>query len=196
MAKGNCVQRSLPNIITFMRLCAVPITLFFILKDQFRPAFYVFSGAALTDWADGFLARRWNVVSFFGQVLDPLADKSLIVLTTLLLGWKGYLPFWLVGLITCRDILLIAVGLYVYKYKIDFSLNPSFMSKINTVFQLLLLGFILFFDVSSSSAFILPYSSLYTLFFTGLVGLVTVTTVLSGVGYLKILIKKINREMS
>lgn len=192
--RGGCVQRSLPNLITFLRLCAVPVTLLFIIQDQFFSAFSIFFIAAVTDWADGFLARRWNVVSSFGQLFDPLADKALIVLVTLLLGWKAYLPPWLVGIIVCRDLMLISVGLYIFYYKLNFSLRPSFISKLNTFVQLILLGGVLFFNVSLSSLSKGGFFSPLSLFSVVMLWGTALTTVLSGLGYLRLLLKKIREN--
>ncbi len=96
-----CVMRwTVPNILTVMRLAAAPgVALAFVLFD--RPtadwvAFTLFILAALTDYVDGYLARVWKQESKFGAMLDPIADKALLVTIYVVLGIFEHLPTWIV----------------------------------------------------------------------------------------------------
>lgn len=111
-------------------------------------AFIVFALASITDWVDGFLARLWKAETAFGRLFDPLADKFLVVGTTIILFSKDYLPALLFFVIILRDILLILGSLLVFLKKIPMTIQPSRVSKINTAFQLMLVGGVLLFDYS------------------------------------------------
>lgn len=91
---------NIPNILTVLRLLAAPLLAlcFVVFSSPVADymAFVLFVGAALTDYVDGYLARRWNQISAFGRMLDPIADKVMVVIAlALLLGlWQGYI--WIV----------------------------------------------------------------------------------------------------
>ncbi len=185
---SGCFKRSLPNILTLLRLLAVPLVIYLILHQHLFSAFIVFACASFTDWIDGFLARRWRVESAFGQVFDPIADKTLVVSSSLLLGYTGHLPLWFVVLIAFRDILLLLGGVLIFLKKLTIPLAPIFISKINTFAQLSLLGLVMIFDYR----FTIAYSEIWTISWIGMGALLfitAVTTVLSGAVYLKNFVK-------
>ncbi len=94
--------------------------------------------ASVTDALDGFLARRFDWTSRLGSILDPLADKLLLMATYPILGWFGHIPIWLVALVLFRDVIIIS-GATIYHYRVGvFELDPTLISKINTVFQIVL----------------------------------------------------------
>lgn len=154
----------IPNILTILRILAVPGVILLILDDRLLTACGVFALASITDFVDGYLARRWKVESTVGRLLDPLADKSLLICCFLTLGYKGFLPLWVVTLVISRDILIILAGISVYLFKIPMMLRPSWASKINTVTQILLVGGTLmlqgslfYAEYSFLSTFIIPF---------------------------------------
>ncbi len=103
--------RQLPNILTMGRVLAAPVMVFtlWMLLDTDRPVFWSLLGttlffvAAMTDWADGVLARRWEIVSRFGKLADPLADKMLTMACFVMFVQLQWLPGWLVVLILVRE---------------------------------------------------------------------------------------------
>ncbi|MCL5291769.1 MAG: CDP-alcohol phosphatidyltransferase family protein [Actinobacteria bacterium] len=100
------------NVLTISRLLAVPVYLyiFFAMGDGYRPlALVVFGLAALTDYFDGFLARRSGTVTEFGKIADPLVDRVLIMSAVIALYIKaaGFLPVWAVAVVVGRDILML-----------------------------------------------------------------------------------------
>jgi cardiolipin synthase (CMP-forming) len=97
---------TVPNALSLLRLLLVPVFAALIVTghDAWALAVLAFSGA--TDWLDGFLARRWDQVSRVGQLLDPAADRLYILSTLLGLAWRELVPWWVVGLIVLRDVLL------------------------------------------------------------------------------------------
>ena len=101
------MMSQIPNIITTLRLLlAVPIY-FFIYHGNEIIALVLFAVAGLSDWFDGFLARKFDWTSSFGKIVDPLADKVLILSTLLALAFSGALPFWLISALLGRDAIIV-----------------------------------------------------------------------------------------
>ncbi|MHB0977629.1 MAG: CDP-alcohol phosphatidyltransferase family protein [Candidatus Aquicultorales bacterium] len=103
---------AIPNILTVGRLIAVPVYIYILfgLGDEYRLlAMTVFGAAALTDFFDGYLARRLNAVSEFGKIADPCVDRVLIMsaLIALYVKTAGIIPFWTVALVVGRDIAML-----------------------------------------------------------------------------------------
>ena len=132
-----------PNIISLGRLLLVPIMIWLVAVDEMAASFWVFAAAALSDGVDGFIAKHFHQTSELGRFLDPLADKALLVSLFLMLGLQGYLPSWLVILVVSRDILIVGGFVFSVAVGLPFSLTPSFLSKTNTVGQLVLAGVVL-----------------------------------------------------
>lgn len=133
----------LPNLITIARIALVPV-LILLLKDQeYAAALIVFVIAGISDALDGYLAKRLNVQSRLGAILDPVADKLLLVSAYVMLTFLGHIPFWLMLVVAFRD-LLIVVGYVVYtSHAGPVKMRPSVLSKLNTVAQIALATLIL-----------------------------------------------------
>jgi cardiolipin synthase len=101
---------TLPNAISFVRLLGVPLFLWLVLvAEQDVWAFVVLAVAGATDWIDGALARALNQRSRLGVMLDPLADRLYIAATVLGLALRGFIPWWLVGILVARELMLLAI---------------------------------------------------------------------------------------
>lgn len=174
------LKRSLPNILTALRLIAVPYVLFHILQDNLTAAFYLFVFAAITDYVDGYLARHWRVETKFGRIFDPIADKALLMGSYIALAYTGHIPEWLMYLIVGRDILIIGGAIIIYLFNLPVRLIPFFISKVNTFLQLILVVSILIADFSLYDAL---SSELYSQFMEGLLYITALTTILSGIEY-------------
>ena len=98
---------SIPNIITLGRILLVPVIVWAIASGQMAIAFVLFIIAGVSDAVDGFLAKRFNMASEIGALLDPLADKALLVSIYVALGISGAVPRWLVILVVSRDIMIV-----------------------------------------------------------------------------------------
>src|SRR5277367_6169746 len=85
---------NLPNFITLARLLSVPVAVWLILVGEFAAAFWVFVAAGVSDALDGFIAKRFDQRTRLGALLDPIADKSLLVAVYVTLGVAGELPAW------------------------------------------------------------------------------------------------------
>jgi len=139
---------TLPNLITLARLCAVPATIWLILQQRLDLAFCLFIGAGISDAVDGWLARVRNARSALGALLDPVADKALLVSVYVTLAATGVLPDWLAILVVFRDLVIVGGVLVLWVLGQPPSISPLFISKLNTCLQiglaalaLLLVGF-------------------------------------------------------
>jgi len=94
---------NIPTVITIVRLLLVPVVGYLIAQGRYGAAAAVFVAAAVSDLADGAIARRFALVSELGARLDAVADKVLMVTAALALAWQGLLPLWLVAAIVVRD---------------------------------------------------------------------------------------------
>jgi len=126
---------SIPNIITLGRIILVPVIVWAIASDQMQIAFAVFVIAGVSDAVDGFLAKRFNMTSELGALLDPLADKALLVSIYVALGIWGAVPRWVVILVVSRDIMIVAAVIVSWLFDKPVPIKPSMMSKLNTVAQ-------------------------------------------------------------
>jgi CDP-diacylglycerol--glycerol-3-phosphate 3-phosphatidyltransferase len=128
--------RHLPNVLTLGRMVLVPpiiILLFFPGKFTSALAAFIFLIASLTDFFDGFVARRFGVESSFGKFLDPIADKVLVTATLIMLINLGRVPAWVVMLIISREIAVSALRSISRSW--DTVLSPSPIGKLKAVFQ-------------------------------------------------------------
>ena len=101
------------NVVSFIRLCMVPVYLVLLLDGRDILATFIFALAASTDFIDGQLARRTHTVSRLGRLLDPAVDRALMVFGVVGLLLVGRLPVWIVVLVIARDLLLIVGGAYL-----------------------------------------------------------------------------------
>lgn len=124
-----------PNIITFIRLLLVPVMIHLLVEQRYLFALVVFVGAALSDALDGFLARALDQRSQLGAVLDPAADKLMMLGTTLTLTWIGLLPVWVAAAIVLRDAVIVG-GFLAYRWlRGRVEMAPTWLGKFNTFLQ-------------------------------------------------------------
>lgn len=166
--------RDIPNLITVARLLLVAPIVWSLLTGQYGLALVLFVVAGLSDALDGFLAKTFHWTSRLGGLLDPIADKLLLVSCYLALTWQALLPVWLTALVIGRDVVILA-GAILYNALVErVEAAPSVISKINTLSQLLLVVAVLF----NYGAQLLPTGWL-ALMIQG----VFATTLLSGADY-------------
>ncbi|HSH28265.1 MAG TPA: CDP-alcohol phosphatidyltransferase family protein [Thiohalobacter sp.] len=164
----------IPNLITVFRFLLVPPIVLLLLRGQFGLALLLFLLAGFSDGLDGFLAKRYGWTTRLGGLLDPLADKLLLVSCYITLGGLGVIPVWLVAVVVARDLIILA-GAAVYHMRIAaLEAEPSVISKINTLAQILLVLIALGAQIDLVPAAWLGY----------LVYTVLATTVLSGADYI------------
>jgi len=130
----------IPNLLSILRLILVIPFVYFFFNQAFSYAIIIFCIAALTDALDGWLARLWNCQTDFGLLLDPIADKVLIVSCFILLGYHHLLPYWLVILVLSRDLAItIGAAVTLFMKKDSGPMQPSLLSKLNTLLQMFLI---------------------------------------------------------
>jgi cardiolipin synthase len=129
------IPNSLPNIITLGRILLVPIIVWAIASNQMEIAFAIFVIAGVSDAVDGFLAKRFNMASELGALLDPLADKALLVSIYMALGIWGAVPRWIVILVVSRDIMIVTAVIVSWLFDKPIPMKPLMVSKLNTVAQ-------------------------------------------------------------
>ncbi len=130
---------NVPNIITLIRLGLIPVTAYYLAVEAYGFALPIFLIAALSDFVDGYIARKFKITSALGAALDPVADKLLMLVTTVLLAWHELVPIWLAIAIVARDIVIVA-GALAYRLVIGrLQIAPTWLSKVNTFIELLVL---------------------------------------------------------
>ena len=106
---------TVPNVISFIRLCLVPVFFVLLFNGFDLAATLLFAIAAGTDWVDGQIARRTHQVSRLGQLLDPAVDRILMISGVVGLFAVGRLPLWVILIVIARDLLLLGGGAYLLK---------------------------------------------------------------------------------
>jgi len=134
---------TVPNIITFARLCAVPLAVWLVLQHRMAEAFYLFLAAGISDAVDGWLARR-GAGSALGAILDPVADKALLVSMYITLAAVSDLPDWLAILVVFRDIVIVGGVLMLAVTGQPVAIRPIMVSKLNTLMQIVLVATTMF----------------------------------------------------
>jgi len=181
----------LPNQLTTLRIILTPIFLFlFISGDPYliRISFLVFIAAAITDWYDGWLARKFNYITNWGKFMDPLADKVLTSTAFFAFVFLGILPLWMVIIIVARDFIITFLRIYADYKKINFS--TSRLAQVKTFIQLLFLYYLLFFYVLRTFETVEQnYSNLFDILFNEhliywTMFTVTIITFYSGIKYI------------
>lgn len=137
---------NLPNILTVVRILLVPVFLVLLVgQDGADPAwrvwaFVVFVVAMLTDWIDGTLARRWDMITDFGKIADPIADKALMAAALIGLWVVGTLPLWVPIVILVREFGITVLRFVIIRWVV---LPASKGGKLKTVLQTLAIGLML-----------------------------------------------------
>src|SRR5204862_348770 len=136
---------TIPNILTLVRLLLVPCFIVASMRGMFTAAFVMFVTAAITDSLDGIVARRWNMHSKLGALLDPAADKTLLVSGYLYYTFASGIPLvripsWLTFVVFIRDFLIVCVAYLMYTRVNVKRFPPTVYGKISTILQMLLLS--------------------------------------------------------
>lgn len=128
----------IPNIISVIRLITVIPVVYLLMVQEFGWALVLFAAAGISDGLDGFLAKHYGWQSRLGGLLDPLADKTLLVCCFLVLGAQDLIPLWLVLAVIFRDLVIVS-GALLYNYRVaEVEAAPILMSKVNTAMQIVL----------------------------------------------------------
>lgn len=173
---------NLSNRLTILRILMIPLIVILLGYDLKKSALGVFFLAGITDALDGFFARIRKEKTQLGTILDPLADKLLLVSTFITLAFLEMLPLWLVILVISRDLILILGSVVKYLTTGSLIVSPTLLGKATTVIQLFAVVETLILDIFGRF-FIPRYISLL---------LVALFTVTSGLHYIWIGAKSLN----
>ena len=176
--------KDIPNLICVLRIVLVFPVVYLILEENYLWALFIFMLAGVSDGVDGFLAKHFHWQSRLGSILDPLADKLLLVSTYIAMAWTGLVPLWLLLAVFARDILIV-IGAYAYHAFIgEFQMAPSLISKFNTVMQIFLVMTILSVQLTDISQAVID----------GMVFITLLSIILSGLDYAVVWGKKAYRS--
>ncbi len=177
------MKLTVPNQLTILRILLTPVFLFFYLQsdsDQKLAGTVIFFIASATDWYDGYVARRFNIITRWGQFMDPLADKILISSAFIVFAYLGYLYWWMVWVIVSRDFLITFLRMYALHH--GKSIVTSQTAKWKTSLQMMAVFILLIYSnfPISLSSYPPPYTHWISLIFLG----VTLLTAFTGYQYL------------
>jgi CDP-diacylglycerol--glycerol-3-phosphate 3-phosphatidyltransferase len=183
---------TLPNQLTILRIVLSPVFLYFFLSEEIwmkQVSILIYIVAALSDWYDGWLARKFNYITSWGKFWDPLADKILTSFAFIAFALVDLIPFWMVIIIVGRD--LIITFLRVYADTKNYLFSTSYYAKWKTMLQMIFLYYLLILFVAKFTPEIfVEYQNIITalldknlIYITALI--ITIITLHSGYLYLK-----------
>lgn len=178
-------MKHLPNFLTILRIVLTFLFVFFVLQPGFIYKVYaaiVFFVAALTDFLDGYLARKLRLVTSFGKLMDPVADKFLILAAFFVLTQKHVIAFWMFVLVFCREVLITAHRIYRLRKKEVIAAETA--GKVKTVLQIVVISASLLYLVLSEKMYI-KFAQHWIFLINAAMMLVVVVTIYSGLRYLQ-----------
>jgi cardiolipin synthase len=170
--------RWVPDALTIARVFASPLLAWLLLRHQFRLGLLLVALAGVTDWLDGFSARKLDVTGKFGVILDPLADKTLLVTLFVSLGVLRLVPIWILALVIGRDLVIVFGSILLRIFRNRRKFIPTILGKISTFFQIVFVLLVLI------DAAVPSYAWLSWLEMTAL-ALTAVFTSISGLDYVQ-----------
>tara|TARA_B100001250_G_scaffold170478_1_gene146829 strand:- start:1328 stop:1879 length:552 start_codon:yes stop_codon:yes gene_type:complete len=146
--------RYIPNYLSLLRIVLTPVFTIAMLQNTFLYkliSLKIFFLASLSDFLDGYIARKYNFVSSFGKNIDPISDKILVISSFIVLSifYPSILPFWMILLIVLRDILVTILRYYRFSSSSDF--KTSFIAKRKTLVQIIIIHLILILHIIDPS---------------------------------------------
>ena len=130
-----------PNILTILRVLLIPVFIILLMNDYYYISGIIFIFASLTDALDGYLARKYNLVTNFGKLMDPLADKLLVVSALICLTVLGDIAYWMVIVILAREFTI--TGLRSVAASAGVVIAADWSGKIKTIAQMVAISLIL-----------------------------------------------------
>jgi|SRR5882762_1949951 cardiolipin synthase len=186
---------TLPNVLTIFRMALTPVFVSLLFYQKFVWALTAFVVAGITDGLDGLLARRFQQQSELGRILDPIADKMMLVTSFVVLSMRGVfptplpkhlpVPFWVTITVISRDIFILVGAAAINMVSGFRAFRPSFLGKVSTVVQIVAVAaVILAAQTRVGTGYYLPtiYTSVFTL------------TLLSGVHYIFFVSRLLNED--
>ncbi len=186
---------NLPNILTIVRIL---LTVIFAMFTQVVGAtgallaFFVFILAAATDFADGYIARKYNLITTFGKIMDPVADKLLTLTALFIFAFEGTILLWMAALVAFREILITAVR--IHALTVGKVIPAESSGKVKTVLQMMIVALILIYRFLSvghqTSAFVKNHQYDLLFLINGVMIMTLFVTVWSGAVFFRNLMEK------
>lgn len=108
------IAKQIPNILTIFRFILIPFIVINLVYDSYIAAFIIFTVSGLTDILDGFIARKFNFITNFGKLIDPLADKCTQIITLGTLAIKDIIPMWIIIIVILKEFIMVAGASFLY----------------------------------------------------------------------------------
>jgi len=134
---------NIPNILTLTRILLLPFFAAALIYEQYQYALLIFIAASITDLLDGFIARVKQQITYFGTILDPVADKFFLLTSFIMMSKTGLIPMWLTIIVISRDLIVITGCFIIYLVNHNLDIEPSIIGKTASAGQFLLIGLIL-----------------------------------------------------
>ena len=125
------MAKHIPNILTILRFILIPFIVVFIALNNYIAAFIVLTISGITDILDGFIARKFNFITNFGKLIDPLADKTTQISVLVTLALKDIIPFWILIIVFLKEFLMVAGASFLYGKELVVS--SKWYGKLTTV---------------------------------------------------------------
>ena len=150
---------NLPNILTIARILLLPFFAASLIYGSYQYALILFLAAAITDILDGLIARMKKQTTDFGSILDPVADKFLMITSFIVMSVYGWIPKWLTITVISRDLIVVTGWLILYFVTHNKKVEPGILGKAANFFQFCLIGLILI-SINTKNASFVPESYL------------------------------------
>lgn len=125
------MAKHIPNILTVARFFLIPFIIYFLVVDNYFLSFVFLTISGLTDILDGFIARKFNFITNFGKLIDPLADKATQLSVLITLTLKNIIPFWMIVIVALKEATMIAGASFLYGKELVVS--SKWYGKLSTV---------------------------------------------------------------
>jgi cardiolipin synthase len=109
---------TVPNLLSLVRILVLPYVYVLLIDERWMTAFWWLAIFAASDWFDGYIARRFDQVSRFGQLFDPISDRLLFVVVGVAMIVSGLVPWWVIGALLARDVVVVLGGIYLVTRKV------------------------------------------------------------------------------
>lgn len=123
--------KHVPNLLTILRFILAPFIVVLIIQDKYLAAFIVFTISSISDILDGIIARKFNFITDFGKLMDPLADKITQLSILITLTFKHIIPIWMIVIVLLKELTMIIGGSFLYKK--DVVVFSKWYGKLSTV---------------------------------------------------------------
>ena len=174
---------NIPNILTLTRILLLPFFAAALIYNEYQYALIIFIAASITDILDGLIARVTKQITYFGTILDPVADKFFLITSFIIMSTCGMIPKWLTIIVISKDVIVVTGSIILYFVTHNLKVEPSIFGKNASAFQFLLIGLVLLsYNVNTFS---IPEISYY---------LVAAITAIAGVDYVSKGLKMANHE--